>query len=215
MITGVRAPALVELAETLWAGVRTRVRAVAVHATGELHGSGDLLVAGYGSVVASEVRAARSGRVRWGPRPGPRGPLSEFGPTWQAWNAAQISGAAARGITIGLSALYKGFPAAQRAQELPVAEEILIGVATTRPVADVRRVLDTLKATVDPDAGLAAVIAAYDDQSLASAQVGEMLSLTTGYLTKESNALLLTALEAIIDGRYGSGSAAPGGPAHQ
>lgn len=207
-ITAVRGASLVDLTAALWSGV-DRVRAVAIHATGELNGSGDLLGAGFVStrtwlkkVVGLSPGDAAAAMAQ------ARAVRHDFTATWEAWNGRLISGASARVITSGLTATFRGVPAAQRRTGLPIAEEILLGVAAAGTVADVTRVLSTITATIDPDDGAAAALAAFDDQSLSCTQVGSMFTLT-GYLTKEAAATLVTALDLIIDGWYRSGALLP------
>ncbi len=207
-ITAVRGPSLVDLTTALWAA-SDRARAAAVHATGELNTSGELLAIGFVSTATwlkkvirlsdSDARAAVAAS---------RGVRHEFASSWEAWNSHDISGAAFREITVGLTALYKGFPRRQRRDAIAVAEGILIGVARAGTVTDVRRTLGTIRAVVDPDAGMAAMLAAYDDQSLAVHEVGAMFTIS-GYLTKQAAATVMTTLDLIIDGWYRSGSLPP------
>ncbi len=207
-ITAVRGPALVELTAALWACV-DRATAVAVHATGELHVCGELRAAGFVTtrawlrrVVGLADRDAKAAVAR------AMSLRSDLTATWAAWNTGAITGAAAREISLGLASVYRAQPTAVRDAETPVAEAILLEVARVGTVADVASMVENLRAAVDADGTTAAALAAHEDQSLSCAPVGAMVALT-GYLSKESHALLATALEAIIDGWYRTGALPP------
>jgi cell pole-organizing protein PopZ len=204
-VTALRGPGLLELTEGLWSCV-DRATAVAVHATGELHASGETRAAGYVTTRAwlrrvvgladrdAKATLARAVSLR-----------TDLAATWTAWNTGQVSGAAAREISLGLASVYRAQPAQVRAAQTPVAEAILLQVAQAGTLADVAAMVENLRAAVDTDGTTAAALAAHEDQTLTCAPVGTMVTLT-GYLSKESHALLATALEAIIEGWYRTGT---------
>jgi hypothetical protein len=207
-VSQLRGAALTSLTARLWESV-DQLSAVATHATGELHRSGDLRDEGFVSTTQWLVRRVRlaehDARAVVARATAMRESCTA---TWSAWNSGEVSGAAAREVSIGLTSVFRGQPAATVDAEAPLAERILLDVARAGTVADVRRAVETLRAAVDPDGTSAAALAAYDDQSLTCTAVGSMVSLR-GYLDAESHAVMATALDQIIDGWYRTGALTP------
>ncbi len=207
-MTAVRGDALVSLTQSLLASV-DRAGAVATHATGLLHASGDLTTVGFVSTKRwLQQRAGLSERDAKALVARSRSMRSEFSATWEAWNAGDISGPAAREISIGISSAFRrlrsGDPQGQRA----LAEKVLLDLARTGTVDDVRAAVDRLRHAADADGANQAAMAAFDCQALRCSPVGEMQLLDV-YLTAESAALVTTAVEQIVDEWYRAGSLPP------
>lgn len=200
-------PALPEIAKRLWEAV-DQLTAVAVEATGALHSSAGLRAEGYVSTkqwLLTELGMGE-GDAR-GVLARTRAMTDECVLTWSAWNNGQITGAAAREISKGLTSVYRGTRADVRA-EMPDAEAVLVELAKTRSITILKAGIEQLRAVVDADGMTQSSLDAYDDQSLSIATVGSMASLR-GYLSHESHALIATALDAIIDGWYADGTLTP------
>ncbi len=203
--SGLRGPALVDTVGRLLRSL-DRAGSVGAHGVHEVHASGELLSAGFVStarwlqaacgLAEAEARGllARS-----------RAFSSTLATTWQAWSLGEISGAAAREISLAVSRSARHVPVADRAEHERLAEQVLLGIARTRTVGDVRRAADTLQAVLDPDGASAAAMAAYDSQQLSCSRVGSM-EVVSGYLSHESWAVVSAALEQIIDRWYREGS---------
>ena len=204
-VTAVRGPALLDLTETLWACAESAT-ALASHATGELHVTGEVHAAGYAStsqwlqrVVGLPARDARAALAR------ARSLRDEYAATWEAWNAGEITGATARDITMGITAAFRGYPTSVRTEQAPVAERALLALARDGAGRDLVTAIAALRAVADPNGMDAAAMAAYDDQSLTCSPVGAMVTLTA-YLDRPAHALLITALDAIVEDWYRTGS---------
>ncbi len=186
-----------------------RGTAAATVATGVVHTSGALEVDGFSSTKAwlqgrcrkseteAKVLLASSAALR-----------GEYAATAGAWLAGEVSGGAVREITRSVTLAVKALPVVQRPERTVEAEEILLAVARTSPVADVARAGKYLRFVTDPDGARQAQLDAYDDQQLTLKPVGAGFELH-GYLAAETAARLTTALDGIVDGWYREGSLAP------
>ena len=186
-----------------------RGAAAATVATGVVHASGVLEVDGFSSTKAwlqgrcrkseteAKVLLASSAALR-----------GEYAATAGAWLAGEVSGGAVREITRSVTLAVKALPVVQRPERTVEAEEILLAVARTSPVADVARAGKYLRFVTDPDGARQAQLDAYDDQQLTLKPVGAGFELH-GYLAAETAARLTTALDGIVDGWYREGSLAP------
>jgi hypothetical protein len=128
--------------------------------------------------------------------------------TADAWLAGEVPGGSVREITRGITLAVKALPVGERAGRTAEAEEILLAVARTSPVADVARAVKYLRFVTDPDGARQAQLDAYDDQKLTLTPVGAGYRLS-GDLTAETAAALTTALDGIVDGWYREGSLHP------
>jgi hypothetical protein len=88
------------------------------------------------------------------------------------------------------------------------AEAILLPLARTATISQLRRGIHRLKLFTDPDGAAQAVVDAHDDQYLRLTPVGDGVDVK-GYLTAETAAALLTCLDQVVDGWYRSGSLGP------
>jgi hypothetical protein len=179
-------PGLVAITKRLWESIDL-LTAVAVEATGALHASAELRADGYVSTkqwLLSELGMGE-GDAR-GVLARTRAMSQECVRTWTAWNDGQITGAAAREISTGLSSVYRGTRADVRAG-MPDAEAVLVELAKTRSITILKTGIEQLRAVVDADGMTQSSLDAYDDQSLSIATVGSMASLR-GYLSHESHA---------------------------
>jgi hypothetical protein len=178
-------------------------------ATGVVHSSGALTLDGFASTKAwlqgpcrkSETEA----RVLLASSSALRG---DFAATAGAWLAGEVSGGAVREVTRSVTLAVKALPVAERPGRVVEAEEILLGVARTSPVADVTRVGKFLRFVTDPDGARQAQLDAYDEQHLSLTPAGAGFELR-GYLAAETAAALTTALDGVVDGWYRDGSLTP------
>ena len=186
-----------------------RGAAAATVATGVVHASGVLAVEGFASTKAwllgpcrkseteSKVLLASSTALR-----------NDYAATADAWLAGEVSGGAVREITRSITHAVQALPNHERAARAVEAEEILLGLARTSPVADVTRAGKHLGLVTDPDGARQAQLDAYDDQHLTLTPVGAGFELRA-YLDAETAAKLTTALDGVVDGWYRTGSLTP------
>ena len=184
-------------------------QAVASRATAQVHVTGAALDAEFGSTRSWLARTAHiSGREASAIIKRSMALRNGCSATWEAWNDGRISGAAAREISIGLDSVYRGVPWSISARERPLAEEVLLGLAEVATVEDVARSIGRLRDAVVPDGSSAAAMEAHDAQQLTCSPVGAMAVLTA-YLDNEGQAVVMTALDQIVDGWYRTGSLHP------
>ena len=199
---------LVELTATLHRAL-DRGAAAATVATGVVHAGGTLEVAGFASTKAWLQQACRKSE------PEAKALLAscaalrgEFIATADAWLAGEVSGGAAREITRSITHAVQALPNHERGERAVEAEEILLALARTAPVADVARAGKHLGLVTDPDGARQAQLDAYDDQHLSLTPVGAGFELRA-YLDAETAAKLSTALDGVVDGWYRTGSLTP------
>jgi hypothetical protein len=133
---------------------------------------------------------------------------ADYVATRLAWLAGEVTTDAVRELTTGISRALSRVPAGDRDRVRGEAEAILLPLAKTATIAQLRRGIDRLKVFVDPDGAAQAVLDAHDDQYLRLTPVGDGVDVT-GYLTAETAAALLTCLDQVVDGWYRSGSLHP------
>ena len=186
-----------------------RATSSATIAAGVLHRSGALILAGFASTKRWLQNEAGMSAVEAGAILARSSALAvEFTVTRDAWTAGEITGAAVREITLGIHTALRGLPADVKAAQSPVAEQVLLDIARAGTPADVRRAAQRIAFYADPDGATAAALAAHEDQTMQCAPVGSMLHLAA-YLDAEGGALVITALDQIIDSWYRTGSLAP------
>ncbi len=201
--------ALIPLTEALHRA-SDRVTAVVTVATGVVHASGALELEGFASTKSwllqrcgrseteAKVLLASSTALR-----------ADFPATERAWLAGEVPGAAVREITRGITLAVRALPVADARRPRPrEAEAVLLELARRAPVADVALSARYLRFVADPDGVRQAQLDAYDDQQVTITPVGAGYRLS-GYLTAETAAALSTALDAVVDGWYRTGSLAP------
>jgi hypothetical protein len=113
-----------------------------------------------------------------------------------------------RELTTGITRALRRVPTVDRDRARGEAEAILLPLARTATIAQLRRGIARLTLFVDPDGAAQARLDAHDDQYLRLTPVGDGVDVT-GYLTAETAAALLTCLDQVVDGWYRSGSLAP------
>jgi hypothetical protein len=133
---------------------------------------------------------------------------TDYAATRFAWLAGEITSDAVRELTVGISRALTRVPAGERDRVRGEAETILLPLARTATIAQLRRGIDRLKLFVDPDGAAQARLDAHDDQFLRLTPVGDGVDVT-GYLTAETAAALLTCLDQVVDDWYRSGSLGP------
>jgi hypothetical protein len=133
---------------------------------------------------------------------------TDYAATRLAWLAGEVTSDAVRELTTGISKALTRVPAADRDRMRGEAEAILLPLARTATIVQLRRGIDRLKVFVDPDGAAQAVVDAHDDQFLRLTPVGSGVDVR-GYLTAETAAALLTCLDQVVDGWYRTGSLGP------
>jgi hypothetical protein len=201
--TGV-APELV----TALVAVGDRVRAVTVDGVRAVHVTG-VLPDGHVSTkrwlqTHAQVSSASAGALL----ARGRDLETDYAATRLAWLAGEVTSDAVRELTTGISKALTRVPAADRDRIRGEAEAILLPLARTATIVQLRRGIDRLKVFVDPDGAAQAVVDAHDDQFLRLTPVGSGVDVR-GYLTAETAAALLTCLDQVVDGWYRTGSLGP------
>jgi hypothetical protein len=133
---------------------------------------------------------------------------TDYPTTRSAWLSGEVSTDAVRELTTGITRALRRVPAGDRDRARGEAEAILLPLARTATIAQLRRGIDRLTLVVDPDGAAQAVVDAHDDQFLRLTPVGDGVDVK-GYLTAETAAALLTCLDQVVDGWYRSGSLTP------
>jgi hypothetical protein len=133
---------------------------------------------------------------------------ADYPTTRLAWLAGEVTSDAVRELTTGITRALTRVPVGDRDRMRGEAEAILLPLARTATIAQLRRGIDRLKLFVDPDGAAQARQDAVDDQFLHLTPVGDGVDVR-GYLTAETAAALLTCLDQVVDGWYRSGSLGP------
>jgi hypothetical protein len=133
---------------------------------------------------------------------------TDYPTTRLAWLAGEVTTDAVRELTTGITRALRRVPAGERDRVRGEAEAILLPLATTATIAQLRRGIDRLTLFVDPDGAAQARLDAHDDQYLRLTPVGDGVDVK-GYLTAETAAALLTCLDQVVDGWYRTGSLGP------
>jgi hypothetical protein len=113
-----------------------------------------------------------------------------------------------RELTTGITRALRRVPTVDRDRARGEAEAILLPLARTATIAQLRRGIARLTLFVDPDGAAQARLDAHDDQFLRLTPVGDGVDVK-GYLTAETAATLLTCLDQVVDGWYRTGSLGP------
>jgi hypothetical protein len=133
---------------------------------------------------------------------------TDYQATRDALLTGEITTAKARALTQELDTALRGLPLEHLADQRVIAEQILLDLARTATVAEIRRAGKKIRFFLDPDGTTAAALAAYEDQSLALTPTGSMIRIE-GWVDAEGGALVLTALDQIIDEWFRTGSLSP------
>jgi hypothetical protein len=130
---------------------------------------------------------------------------TDYSATRSAWLAGEVTSDAVRELTTGITRALRRVPAGDRDRVRGEAEAILLPLARTATITQLRRGIERLKLFVDPDGAAQARLDAHDDQFLRLTPVGDGVDVK-GYLTAQTAAALLTCLDQVVDGWYRSGS---------
>jgi hypothetical protein len=133
---------------------------------------------------------------------------TDYTATRRAWLAGEVTSDAVRELTAGITRAVRRVPTQDRDRMRGEAEAILLPLARTATIAQLRRGIGRLKLYVDPDGAAQARLDAVDHQFLRLTPVGDGVDVT-GYLTAETAAALLTCLDQVVDDWYRSGSLGP------
>ena len=216
-LAGIPDAALAELVTSLMAAAG-RLTAAATLVTGQLETSGagipGRMIAGrYASTRRFlEVEAGLSSQSAGAMVARARDLRDDSRAVAAAWLAGEVSGDAVREMSVGIRQAVRHLPLAQRDSARELAITTILPVARAGTVSDVRRAVQRLRFTLDPDGVTQAAMDAYDDQSLACDQVGSMSRLTA-WLTHEAAAATMTVLGQRVDAqlRVGEGCGLPEG----
>ena len=203
--------ALPELTAELLA-VSDAAQAAATAALGRTHDCGVLRGRGFVSTKAWLKQTTRCGdrdaarllaRSRDLQRP-------ELAATRSAWLAGRIVGAGVREISLGLVACEKKTRTDAELTALVFGEcqQVLLDIAQRENADHVRAAAARILATVFPDGATADEQEAYHAQHLRLTRVGNETDVR-GMLSAESDALLSTALDRIVDRWYRDGTLGP------
>ena len=131
-----------------------------------------------------------------------------FARTRMAWLSGAISDDMVRVITMGIPLALQRLNVAEQPALIDKIEAEIVPYAMEKSIRDVTAKLKRLRIALDEDGVDERSLAAYDEQHLTLVPVGDGYEVR-GYLTKESAAVLLTALEQKIDGWFHDGSLTP------
>ncbi len=155
-----------------------------------------------GLVVAVRDRVGRSG-------PGParrRRPLGIRGCATGGCPGA-LSDDKVRELTLGIRAAVKHHPAAERDRLTAEALDLLLPLARTHTVAQLKQAIARLRFVLDPDGVRQAELDAYTEQSLTCVPVGHLVHLSA-FLDPEAAAAVMTVLNQQVDGWRAAGDLA-------
>ncbi len=117
-------------------------------------------------------------------------------PVAEAWLGGQISGDSVRELTCGVSGFLKLLTTSRAEKDRLRAEaiEVLLPVAAAGTTADTRRAVGKLRLLAESAHEKDRAVAAYDEQSLTSVQVGDLTRIEA-WLTHEAGAAVLTVVD--------------------
>jgi hypothetical protein len=191
-------------------GLADQVRAVAVDAARAVHTGQVARQVGFTATARwLEVAAGLSpGAARSALATGEK-LVGEFPTTRGAFLAGAVSEGAVREITTSIPRALRHLPPGRYADQRDRLEALALATARTGTVAEVRRVISRALLVVDPAGADAAVLAAHDAQFLRFTPTAHGMDLH-GFLSTESAALVLTALDQRIATHHRTGDLTPG-----
>ncbi len=133
---------------------------------------------------------------------------TDYAATRSAWLAGEVTGDAVRELTTGVTRALRRVPVEHGDRVRSEAEAILLPLASSGTIADLKRGIARLRVYVDPDGGAQAQVGAHDDQYLRLTPIGDGVDVA-GFLTGETAAALLTCLDQTVDGWYRTGTLHP------
>ena len=125
-----------------------------------------------------------------------------------AWLAGVLSDDKVRELTVGIRTAVKHLPAGERDVVTRQALDLLLPLAPTQTVAELRRAVSRLRFVLDPDGIRQAELDAYTEQSLTCVPVGHLLRVQA-YLEPEAAAALMTVLDQQVTGWLRDDALAP------
>jgi hypothetical protein len=124
-----------------------------------------------------------------------------------AWLAGALSDDKVRELTLGIQAAVKHHPAGERDRLTSQALDLLLPLAPTHTVAQLKRALARLRFVLDPDGVRQAELDAYTEQSLSCVRVGHLMVLRA-VLDPEAAAAVMTVLSQQVDSWCAAGDLA-------
>lgn len=182
--------------------------AVASDGVGVVHVSGALPAGHVSTSRWLEVATGMSGKSAGAQVARSRALRLEFALTRIAWLAGDLSADMVRVITTGIPAALRRLNIAQQPAVIATIEAVIVPYATDASIAQVQAKLKRLRIALDADGVDEQTLATYDEQQLTLTPVGDGYEIR-GYLSKQSAAVLLTALDQKVDGWFRDGSLTP------
>ena len=124
-----------------------------------------------------------------------------------AWLSGALSDDKVLELTVGIRRAVKHHPAAERDALTAQAVDLLLPLATTHTVAQLKKAVARLRFVLDPDGVRRAELDAYTEQSLTCVRVGHHMHLSA-YLDPEAAAAVMTVLTQQVEGWRSSGDLA-------
>jgi hypothetical protein len=115
------------------------------------------------------------------------------------WLSGTLSDDKVRELTLGVRGAVRHLPAADRDAVTSQALDLLLPLAPTHTVAELKRAVRRLRFVLDPDGVRRAELDAYCEQSLTCVPVGHQMRILA-YLDPEAAAALMTVLEQRVQG---------------
>jgi hypothetical protein len=115
-----------------------------------------------------------------------------------SWLAGEVSDDMVALLGIGVRDAVKHLPLAERAAATRQALDLVLPVARTGTVSDVKHAIARLRFVLDPDGTSQAALDAYTEQSLNWVRAGHHMRLTA-FLDPEAAAAVMTVLEQQVD----------------
>ncbi len=123
------------------------------------------------------------------------------------WLSGALSDDKVRELTLGIRAAVKHHPAAERDRLTSEALDLLLPLARTHTVAQLKQAIARLRFVLDPDGVRQAELDAYTEQSLTCVPVGHLVHLSA-FLDPEAAAAVMTVLTQQVDGWRAAGDLA-------
>ncbi len=124
-----------------------------------------------------------------------------------AWLSGALSDDKVRELTLGIRAAVKHHPAAERDRLTSEALDLLLPLAGTHTVAQLKQAIARLRFVLDPDGVRQAELDAYTEQSLTCVPVGHLVHLSA-FLDPEAAAAVMTVLTQQVEGWRAAGDLA-------
>ncbi len=125
-----------------------------------------------------------------------------------AWLSGVLSDDKVRELTLGIRAAVKHQPGGERDAVGRHALDLLLPIATSHTVAELKRAISRLRFVLDPDGVRRAELEAYDEQSLTCTPIGYLVRVQA-FLDPEAAAALMTVLDQLVTGWQRDGATAP------